>query len=150
MFFRHLCCSLDLTSEALHLGKTRGTRRQISHLGFQTRPKLLLLPPDTMTYVRYPRQRFAQEMAPTRKVYIMYNEGISRSGDVLDLAVEMDIVDKHGSFYNYNDERIAQGRENSKDALRQNPALLREIENTVREANGLPALPVIEQTPASV
>jgi recombination protein RecA len=80
---------------------------------------------------------------------IMYNEGISRSGDVLDLAVEMDVVDKRGSFYNYNDERIAQGRENSKDALRQNPALLREIENTIREANSLPALPVIEQAPAA-
>ena len=79
---------------------------------------------------------------------IMYKEGISRSGDVLDLAVEMDIVDKRGSFYNYNDERIAQGRENSKDMLRQNPALLREIENTVREANGLSALPVIEQASA--
>jgi recombination protein RecA len=74
---------------------------------------------------------------------IMYNEGISRAGDVLDLAVEMDIVDKRGSFYNYKDERLAQGRENSKEALKGNPPLLREIENLVREANGLPQLPVI-------
>ncbi|MBN1580149.1 MAG: hypothetical protein JXA89_05560, partial [Anaerolineae bacterium] len=79
---------------------------------------------------------------------IMYDEGISRPGDVLDLAVDMDIVDKRGSFYNYNDERIAQGRENAKDALRQNPALLREIENTVRKANGLSALPDRERASA--
>ena len=74
---------------------------------------------------------------------IMYNEGISLAGDVLDLAVEMDIVEKRGSFYNYQDERLAQGRENSKETLNQNPALLREIENKVREANDLPTLPPI-------
>jgi recombination protein RecA len=74
---------------------------------------------------------------------IMYNEGISLAGDVLDLAVEMDIVEKRGSFYSYNGERLAQGRENSKDALRQDPPLLREVENIVREANGLPLLPAI-------
>jgi recombination protein RecA len=74
---------------------------------------------------------------------IMYNEGISRAGDVLDLAVEMDIVEKRGSYYSYNGERLAQGRENSKDALRQDPRLLREVENIVREANGLRTLPVI-------
>ncbi len=79
MFFRHLCCSLDLTSEALHLGKTSGIWRQISHLRFKTRPKLLLLPPDTMTYVRYPRQRFAQEMASTGKVYYTKKKRLSRS-----------------------------------------------------------------------
>jgi recombination protein RecA len=78
----------------------------------------------------------------------MYNEGISRAGDVLDLAVEMDVVAKRGSFYSYKDERLAQGRENSKAALRENPSLLREIENTVREANGLAPLPAMasEQT----
>ncbi|MBN1580388.1 MAG: recombinase RecA [Anaerolineae bacterium] len=74
---------------------------------------------------------------------IMYNEGISRAGDVLDLAVEMDIVEKRGSFYSYKDERLAQGRENSKEMLKVNLPLLREIENLVREANGLPQLPVI-------
>ena len=74
---------------------------------------------------------------------IMYDEGISRAGDVLDLAVEMDIVDKRGSFYSYQDERLAQGRENSKQALREDPALLREIENIVREAHGLLPLPAL-------
>jgi recombination protein RecA len=71
---------------------------------------------------------------------IMYNEGISLAGDVLDFAVEMDVVEKRGSFYNYRDERLAQGRENAKEELRRNPVTLREIENIVREANGLPTL----------
>ncbi len=74
---------------------------------------------------------------------IMYDEGISRAGDALDLAVEMDIIEKRGSFYSYNGERLAQGRENSKEMLTRNPSLLREIENLVREANDLPLLPPI-------
>ena len=74
---------------------------------------------------------------------IMYNEGISLAGDVLDIAVEMDVITKRGSFYSYHDTRLAQGRENSKIALNENPALLREIENMVREANGLPTLAAI-------
>ena len=74
---------------------------------------------------------------------IMYDEGISLAGDVLDIAVDLDVVTKRGSFYSYQETRLAQGRENSKIALNENPALLREIENMVREANGLPALPPI-------
>jgi recombination protein RecA len=74
---------------------------------------------------------------------IMYNEGISLAGDVLDFAVEMDVVEKRGSFYSYKDERLAQGRENAKEELRLNPPLLREIENLVREISGLPVLPAI-------
>jgi len=72
---------------------------------------------------------------------IMYSEGISRAGDVLDFAVEMDIIEKRGSFYTYKEERLAQGRENAKEALRLNPAMLFEVENLVRVARGLPALP---------
>lgn len=79
---------------------------------------------------------------------IMYNEGISRAGDVLDFAVEMDIVEKRGSFYSYKDNRLAQGRENAKEVLRDDPALLREIENLVREANGLAKLAAIQAEPA--
>jgi recombination protein RecA len=71
---------------------------------------------------------------------IMYDEGISRAGDVLDLAVDLDIIDKRGSYYNYEDDRIAQGRENSKTVLREDSSLLREIEDAVRQANGLPPL----------
>jgi recombination protein RecA len=75
---------------------------------------------------------------------IMYDEGISRAGDVLDLAAEMDIVDKRGSYYNYGEERLAQGRENAKTALREDPAKLREIENVVRDAYGFEALPAYD------
>jgi recombination protein RecA len=68
---------------------------------------------------------------------IMYNEGISKEGDVLDLGAEMDIIEKRGSFYSYKDERLAQGRENAKQALRENPAMCLEIENAIRRASGL-------------
>lgn len=64
---------------------------------------------------------------------IMYNEGISRSGDLLDLASSLDIVAKRGSFYSYGDVRLGQGRENSKDYLKQNPELADEIEFAVRQ-----------------
>lgn len=69
----------------------------------------------------------------TAEFDIMYNEGISKVGDVLDLAVEMDIVDKRGSWYSYGDVRLGQGRENSKEFLRQNEELEQEIEKAVRE-----------------
>lgn len=69
----------------------------------------------------------------TAEFDIMYNEGISRAGDLLDLAAEMEIVSKRGSFYNYGDLRLGQGRENAKDFLRSNPDLAEEIEIAVRE-----------------
>jgi len=64
---------------------------------------------------------------------IMYNEGISRAGDLLDLATGMDIVQKRGSFYSYGDLRLGQGRENAKDYLRGNAILADEIESAVRQ-----------------
>jgi recombination protein RecA len=73
---------------------------------------------------------------------IMYDEGISKEGDVLDLGVELDLIEKRGSFYSYKDERLAQGRENTKQALRENSALCAEIENSIRRATGLPELEV--------
>jgi recombination protein RecA len=77
---------------------------------------------------------------PFKKVEfdIMYNEGVSLAGDVLDLAVELNIVDKRGSFYNYGELRLAQGRENAKAFLVSNPELMTEIENKIREAYNLP------------
>jgi recombination protein RecA len=71
---------------------------------------------------------------------IMYNEGISRVGDVLDIAVDVGTVEKRGSFYSYGETRLGQGRENVKSFLRDNPDLMQEIENQVREAKGLPTL----------
>ena len=63
---------------------------------------------------------------------IMYNEGISKSGDILDLATSMEVIDKRGSFYSYKEQRLGQGREASKTFLMQNPEIMKEIEMTVR------------------
>ncbi len=68
---------------------------------------------------------------------IMFNEGISYEGDVLDLGVQLGIIEKRGSYYLYKDERLAQGREAAKQALKRQPALAREIENQIREHFGL-------------
>jgi recombination protein RecA len=70
---------------------------------------------------------------------IMYNEGISRVGDVLDMGVELDVIEKRGSFYNYGDLRLAQGRETAKTFLRENPETADEIEIKIREQYGLAA-----------
>jgi len=63
---------------------------------------------------------------------IMYNEGISKSGDILDLATSLEVIDKRGSFYSYKDQRLGQGREASKNYLVQNPEIMQEIEDSVR------------------
>ena len=69
----------------------------------------------------------------TAEFDIMYNEGVSKVGDLLDLATEMEIVSKRGSFFNYGDLRLGQGRENAKEFLRQHADLAAEIELAVRE-----------------
>jgi recombination protein RecA len=71
---------------------------------------------------------------------IMYNQGVSKAGDILDIAVLENIIDKRGAFYSYGDQRLAQGRENAKTFLEANPALMFTIENQVRETKGLPLL----------
>ncbi len=64
---------------------------------------------------------------------IMYNEGISKAGDILDLASSMEVIDKRGSFYSYKEQRLGQGREASKNFLMENPPeIMKEIEMTVR------------------
>ena len=68
----------------------------------------------------------------TAEFDIMFNEGISKVGDLLDLATQLEIVQKRGAFFSYGDVRIGQGRENSKDYLRQNPDLAGEIEGVIR------------------
>ena len=68
---------------------------------------------------------------------ILYGEGISRLGEVIDLGVANHVVEKAGAWYAYNGEKIGQGRDNSREFLRENPALAIEIENKVREALGI-------------
>ncbi|UCC62912.1 MAG: recombinase RecA [Anaerolineae bacterium] len=80
------------------------------------------------------------KVAPPFKVAefdIMYEQGISREGEVLDLGVEYGVIEKRGSFYSYGEERLAQGRENAKQYLRENPQVTFEIENHIREAAAL-------------
>ncbi|UWR23993.1 recombinase RecA [Sulfitobacter sp. S190] len=68
---------------------------------------------------------------------IMYGEGISKMGELLDMGVKAGIVDKSGSWFSYGDERIGQGRENAKTFLRENEAMAHEIEDKIRAAHGL-------------
>ncbi len=69
----------------------------------------------------------------TAEFDIMFNEGISKSGDLLDLATQLEIVQKRGAFFSYGDVRIGQGRENAKDYLRANPDLAGKIETVIRQ-----------------
>ncbi len=72
---------------------------------------------------------------------ILYNEGISKLGDLLDLAVDADIVEKSGSWYSYGDERIGQGRETARDFLSEHPDMVKEIDTRVRQHHGLIPMP---------
>ena len=80
----------------------------------------------------------------TAEFDIMFNEGISKAGDVLDLATKFEVVTKRGAFFSYGDIRIGQGRENAKDYLRSNPDLMGEIEGVIRQKSlsGEIALPL--------
>ncbi|HBY96906.1 MAG TPA: DNA recombination/repair protein RecA, partial [Chloroflexi bacterium] len=80
---------------------------------------------------------------------IMYNEGISVAGDVLDIATALEIVDKRGAFYSYHEVRLGQGRENARQYLMSNPPLALEIENTIRQRSSLPLKPVLDGGSAS-
>ena len=78
----------------------------------------------------------------TAEFDILYGEGISRLGEVLDLGVAGNIVEKSGAWYAFNGEKIGQGRDNSREFLKENPELAIEIENKVRESLGIPLIAV--------
>jgi recombination protein RecA len=73
----------------------------------------------------------------TAEFDILFGEGISREGEVIDMGVTAKIVDKSGAWYAYQGEKIGQGRDNAREFLRENPTLAREIENKVRESLGI-------------
>jgi recombination protein RecA len=75
---------------------------------------------------------------------ILYGEGISREGEIIDLGVVAKVVEKSGAWYAYNGEKIGQGKDNCREFLRENPALAVEIENKVRASLGVPLVPVAE------
>ena len=86
------------------------------------------------------------KVAPPFKIAefdIMYGEGISKVGNILDVGVANDIVQKSGAWFSYNDQRLGQGRENSKNFLRENPSIALEIETKIREKYSLP-VPKVE------
>jgi len=76
----------------------------------------------------------------TAEFDIMFELGISKEGDILDLAVTHDLIQKSGTWYSYNEGRLGQGRENSKDYLRENPEICHALENSVRNKLGLKEL----------
>jgi recombination protein RecA len=76
----------------------------------------------------------------TAEFDILYGEGISREGEIIDMGVNAKILEKSGSWYAYNGEKIGQGKDNAREFLRENPDLAVEIENKVRESMGIPLL----------
>jgi recombination protein RecA len=78
---------------------------------------------------------------------IYYDEGISRSGEILDLAVEKNIVEKSGTWFSYKTERLGQGREAARGFLKQHPETMEELEHKIRAAMGLPALGAVVAVP---
>jgi recombination protein RecA len=76
----------------------------------------------------------------TAEFDILYGEGISREGEIVDMGVEARILDKSGAWYAYNGEKIGQGKDNAREFLRENPELAREIENKIREGLGIALL----------
>ena len=76
----------------------------------------------------------------TAEFDILYGEGISREGEIIDMGVEARILEKSGAWYAYNGEKIGQGKDNAREFLRENPAVAYEIENKVREHMGIPLL----------
>ena len=77
----------------------------------------------------------------TAEFDILFGEGISREGEIIDMGVLAKVVEKSGAWYAYNGEKIGQGRDNAREFLRENPALAHEIENKVRDSLGIAALP---------
>jgi len=76
---------------------------------------------------------------------IMYNEGISRNGNIVDVGVKEEIVQKSGAWFSYGDIRLGQGRENSKIYLKENPEIALEIENKIREKYNLPLAELVKE-----
>jgi recombination protein RecA len=81
----------------------------------------------------------------TAQFDILFGEGISRQGEIIDMGVAAKVLDKSGAWYAYSGEKIGQGRDNAREFLRENPALALEIENKVRASLGIALLPVPDQ-----
>jgi recombination protein RecA len=80
----------------------------------------------------------------TAEFDILYGQGISREGEIIDMGVEAKVLEKSGSWYAYKGEKIGQGKDNAREFLKENPDLSTEIENLVRDSMGIPLLPMDE------
>ena len=96
--------------------------------------------PDAKTRVKVVKNKVAPPFKEA-EFDILYGEGVSREGEIIDLGVEARIVEKAGSWYSYNGEKIGQGKDNAREFLKENADLAHEIENKVREALGVRLLP---------
>ncbi|GMA48906.1 hypothetical protein GCM10025857_02630 [Alicyclobacillus contaminans] len=77
----------------------------------------------------------------------MFGEGISREGSMIDIATDIDVIQKSGAWYSYNDERLGQGRENAKQFLKEHPEVADEIEQKIREAFQLGTANLVSAAP---
>ena len=93
------------------------------------------------TRVRVTKNKVAPPFRETEFDIMFYESGISKVGEILDLAVELNLVEKRGAFFRYNDGLLGQGRENAKQFMYENPAISHEVEDAIRAHFGLPALP---------
>jgi len=129
--------ALHIIAEAQRLGGTAAfidaehalDPKYAKNLGVNT-DELLISQPDTGEHKLSPPFREAE-------FDVIYGEGISKEGSVLDLAAEHNVVEKSGTWYTYKSERIGQGRENAKRYLKDNPKVLADLEVKVRDALGL-------------
>ena len=89
---------------------------------------------------------------PFREAFfdILYGQGISRQGEIIDLGVDAKIVEKSGAWYSYNGDKIGQGKDNAREYLRENPDIAAEIENKVRAALGVAPINAAVGTPAEI
>ena len=75
----------------------------------------------------------------TAQFDILYGDGISHEGEVIDMAVDLDLMGKSGAWYSYQGQKIGQGRDNAREYLKANPEVMEELENKIRELKGLKA-----------
>jgi recombination protein RecA len=92
------------------------------------------------TRIRVTKNKVAPPFRETEFDIMFYENGISKMGEILDLGTDLDIIEKRGAFYRYNDGLLGQGRENAKVFLLENPAMSDEIENAIRVQYGLPPM----------
>ena len=99
------------------------------------------------TKVKVVKNKVAPPFKPA-EFDILFGEGISRQGEIIDMGVTAKVIEKSGAWYAYQGEKIGQGRDNAREFLRENPSLSFEIENKVRVSLGIPLLAQMEQAPA--